>query len=72
MMNQGMLSNLLDQAMKGSLQGHPLMNLFNQMMHGKSRSEQIDTLLNAAQSKGIDINAKQFTEDQVRRFGLRR
>lgn len=47
------------------------MNLFNQMMHGKSRSEQIDTLLNAAQSKGIDINAKQFTEDQVRKFGLR-
>lgn len=57
---------------QGRLQGHPLMNLFNQMMNGKSREQQIDTLLNAAKSKGIDINAKQFTEQQIRGLGFRK
>ena len=38
------------------------MNLFNQMMNGKNNAQKWDTLLNAAKSKGIDINAKQITE----------
>lgn len=61
----------MTQVVQGRLQGHPIMNLFNQMMHGKNNSEKWDTLLNAAQSKGIDINAKQFTEEQVKKFGLK-
>ena len=56
--------------MQGKLQGHPLMNLFNQMMHGKSNAEKWDTLLNAAQSNNVDINEKKFSEQQLRRLGL--
>lgn len=48
------------------------MNLFNQMMNGKSNAEKWDTLLNAANSKGIDINEKRITEEQLRKLGFKR
>lgn len=48
------------------------MNLFNQMMNGKSREEQIQTLLNSAQNRGMDINQKIFSQQDVNRlFGTR-
>ena len=71
-MNSGMLDQLMNQVAQNKLQGHPIMNLFNQMMHGKSNAQKWDTLLNAAQNKGIDINAKTFTEQDLKRFGLRK
>jgi hypothetical protein len=40
------------------------------MMSGKNQQQQIETLLNAAKSKGIDINEKRFTEADVRALGL--
>ena len=58
--------------MQGKLQGHPLMNLFNQMMNGKNNAQKWDTLLNAAKSKGIDINAKQITEQDLKSLGFRK
>lgn len=49
-----------------------------QMMQGKTKEQQIQTLLNAAQSRGFDINAKIFSEEDVKSlmsnnspFGLR-
>lgn len=57
--------------MQGMLQKNPMMNLFNQMMGGKDRQAQIQTLLNSAQSKGIDINKKMFTEEDLRALGLK-
>ncbi len=54
----------------GQLQNHPQMQMFNQMMSGKTPQQQFQTLLNLAQSRGIDINAKQFSLNDLRSIGL--
>ena len=64
------MSQLAAQMMQGRLQGHPAMNLFNQMMHGKNNSQKWDTLLNTAQSNNVDINEKRFSEQQLRNLGI--
>jgi hypothetical protein len=46
------------------------MQMFNQMMSGKDSRQQIDTLLNLAKSRGFDINAKMFSESDLRTLGL--
>lgn len=55
---------------QGLLQRNPMMGLFNQMMGGKNRQQQIQTLLNSAQSKGIDINERRFTKQDLMALGL--
>ena len=57
--------------MAGKMQGTPMMNLFNQMMHGKSQQEKIQTLLNSAKSRGIDINKKMFSENDLKSLKLK-
>ena len=52
------------------MRNSPQMQSFNQMMGGKTPEQQVQTILNMAKSKGIDINAKIFTEDQARQLGL--
>lgn len=52
------------------MQNSPQMQTFNQMMSGKTPDQQIQTILNMARSKGLDVNAKIFTEDQARQLGL--
>lgn len=69
-MNQ-LLPMLMQQMTTGQLQGHPLMGQFQQMMAGKSPQEQFQTLLNCAKSRGLDINAKMFTDSDLRTIGLR-
>ncbi len=46
------------------------MNAFNKMMAGKNPEEQFKTLLNAAKSRGLDVDAKIFTKEDLRAFGL--
>lgn len=65
------LSNLLQQVATGRIMNNPLMAQFNQMMGGKTKQQQIQTLLNSAKSKGIDINAKQFSEQDLKMLGLK-
>ena len=67
----GMLQMLMHQAMGGNMQNNPLMQTFNQMMAGKTPQQQIETLLNCAKSKGININEKMFTEADLKGLGLR-
>lgn len=43
---------------------------FNKMMAGKNSQEQFRTLLNAAKNKGIDVDAKIFTKEDLRTLGL--
>ena len=38
---------------------------FNKMMAGKSPQEQFKTLLNAAKSRGLDVDAKIFTKEDL-------
>lgn len=74
----GLLQMVLNQIMSGQLENNPMMNMCKQMMQGKTKEQQIQTLLNAAQSRGFDINAKMFSEKDVKSlmsnnspFGLR-
>ena len=60
----------MQQMMQGQLQNNPQMQMFNQMMSGKDSRQQIDTLLNLAKSRGFDINAKMFSESDLRTLGL--
>ena len=65
------LQQLVQQVMSGSFRGTPMMQAFNNMMQGKDQKSQLQTLLNCAKSKGIDINEKRFTEDDLKALGLR-
>ena len=40
------------------------------MLQGKNPQQQLQTLHNFAQSQGIDPNAKIFSSEQLRAFGL--
>ena len=65
------LQQLAQQIRSGAFQNNPAMQMFNQMMRGKDPKAQMQTLLNCAKSKGIDINEKRFTEDDLKSLGLR-
>lgn len=67
----GNFNSLIQGLLSGKMQGHPLMQQFNQMMGGKSQSQQFQTLLNSAQSMGIDINEKCFTKSQLANMGIK-
>lgn len=56
--------------MQGQFQNNPIMGVFNQMMSGKNTQQQLQTLLNTAKSKGIDIDAKTFSAEDLRTLGL--
>ena len=64
------LSNLLNQFTTNKLQNTPVMNMFNQMMNGKTTEQQIQTLINSAQSRGIDINKKIFSKEDLKKMNL--
>lgn len=65
------LQKLAQQVMSGQMQNNPMMATFNQMMSGKSKEQQIQTLLNLAKSRGIDISDKCFTEEDIKSLGLK-
>ena len=57
--------------MNGQLKNHPMMAQFNQMMQGKNPQQQVQTIMNMAKSKGLDINTPILTEQQARQLGLK-
>lgn len=63
-----LLGQLVNNFVMGKLQNIPQMQNFKQMMAGKTNDQQIQTILNMAQSKGIDINAKIFSEEDMKNF----
>lgn len=56
--------------MSGIAQNNPMLAAFNKMMAGKNTNEQFKTLLNAAKNKGIDVDAKIFTKEDLKTLGL--
>lgn len=56
--------------MSGTAQNNPMLAAFNKMMSGKNTAEQFRTLLNAAKNKGIDVDAKIFTKEDLKTLGL--
>lgn len=65
------INTIIQNYMAGMFNNHPLMKQFNQMMAGKNREQQAQTLLNLAQSRGIDINKKMFSEQDLKMLGLK-
>lgn len=66
-----LLSQLLNNFVMGKLNNMPQMKMFNQMMSGKNPEQQMQTILNMAKSKGMDINQKIFSEEDLKSFGLK-
>lgn len=66
-----MIQMLINMFLRGQLQNHPMMAQFNQMMQGKNPEQQLQTILNMAKSKGLDLNAPILTEQQARQLGLK-
>lgn len=64
----GLLNQLVNSFLAGKFKNE--MQSFNQMMSGKDVNQQMQTLLNMAKSRGFDINAKMFSEDDLRNLGL--
>jgi len=53
------------------MQNSPEMQTFAQMMNGKTPDQQRQTLLNMAKSRGLDVNAKIFSEADIKQLGLK-
>lgn len=66
-----MITMLINMLMNGQLKNHPMMAQFNQMMQGKNPQQQVQTIMNMAKSKGLDINTPILTEQQARQLGLK-
>lgn len=66
-----MLNSLITGLMQGQFANHPLMKQVQSMLQGKSKQEQIQTLINTAQTLGLDINEKRFTAEQLQRLGIK-
>lgn len=66
-----MLNSLITGLIQGQFANHPLMKQVQSMLQGKSRQEQIQTLINTAQTLGLDINEKRFTAEQLQRLGIK-
>lgn len=64
------LQQLAQQLMSGQMQNSPMLAAFNKMMAGKNPQEQFRTLLNAAKNKGVDVEAKIFTKEDLKALGL--
>ena len=62
------IQNLIRQ--NAMAQNPQMRSLFNQMMQGKTKEQQMQTILNAAKSNGIDINQKVFPEEFVKMLGV--
>ena len=61
------IQNLIRQ--NAMAQNPQMRSLFNQMMQGKTKEQQMQTILNAAKSNGVDINQKVFPEELIKSFG---
>ena len=65
------INQIIQNFMSGMFQNHPLMAQFNTMMAGKTPNQQMQTLINLAKSKGLDPNAKIFSEEDLKMLGLK-
>ena len=62
---------IMNKLMQGQLNRIPEMQQVNQMLAGKSPEQQWQTLLNFAKTQGIDTDAKNFSEADLKSFGLK-
>ena len=65
-----LIQMLAQRMVQGQLNNMPEMQQVNQLLAGKSSQQQLETLFNLARSKGIDPNAKIFTDNDLRSLGL--
>lgn len=65
-----MINNLIAMAMQNKFQGTPEMQIFNKFFGGKTPQDQMQTMLNIANEKGIDINEKRFSAEDLKQLGF--
>lgn len=66
-----MINSLINMAMQNKFQTMPEMQIFNQFFSGKSMQDQMQTLLNMANEKGVDINEKKFSAEDLKQLGFK-
>ena len=59
------------QMLMGKFGNDPRMQQFSQMMSGKNQQQQWQTLINLAKSRGLDVDAKMFSRDDLQNLGLK-
>ena len=59
------------QMLMGKGGNDPRMQQFSQMMSGKNQQQQFQTLLNLAKSRGLDVDAKMFSREDLQNLGLK-
>lgn len=69
-LNNPFFSNLAMGFLQGKFANHPLMKQAQKMLYGKNKQEQIQTLLNTAQTIGFDVNEKRFTAEDLKKIGI--
>lgn len=67
-----MLENLVQMYITNRFRNDPRLAAFNQMFAGKNTQQGIQTILNLAKSKGFDLDAKIFSENDVKLLGLKK
>lgn len=65
-----MLNNLFMNILQGQFNNHPLMKQAQAMLKGKSKKEKIQTLINTANTLGLDINEKRFSANDLKQIGI--
>ena len=66
----GMIQVLAQKFLNGQLQNLPQMQQVNQLLQGKNKQQQLQTLYNFAQSQGVDINQKIFSQSDLKALGF--
>ena len=66
-----LMQMLCQKMIQGKLNNMPEMQQVNQFLTGKTPQQQMETLFNLAKSKGIDVNAKIFSENDLQMLGLK-
>ncbi len=66
------MNGFLNQIMNNVLGGRfkQQIDMFNQMMNGKTPQQQFQTIFNMAKSRGFDVNKKIFSEQDLQQLGI--
>lgn len=64
------LIDIMNRFFKGEFNDNPIVRRIYNMLEGKSDAQKYATLVNMMQGQGFDINAKIFTEADLKRWGI--
>lgn len=62
--------DIINRFLKGEFNDNPIVKRIYSMLEGKSDIQKYATIVNMLQGQGVDINAKIFTEQDLKRWGI--